>query len=476
MGRRRSFHHRIIHALSAGLADLVPPERHLRVRALVVRQPQVFAAEPLVVPRIEADVALLVVNHPPADDHRGADDPYYDPAEVRRRLDDLFGPVAWAPIGPSIRAALGRTGADLPLHAEDWHNILDVDEWAVDRGRFVADRPVIGRHSRNAPTKWPDSRRDLLAAYPDDPAVLVRILGGADPALKLLGRLPANWTVHPWGALSPRRFLREIDVFVYYHHPGWTEAFGRNIIEALASGAPAVLPPHFEALFEDAALYAQPDRVREIVDGLYGDPGRYRARVAIGEEFADRRFGFRTHIERLTALIGPPSGDRLLPVRAPRARLRGLCVSAEPAGGGSAARLRRLAAALPADAEASFLLASPAFATLAGEAGLAEHVRMEDAPSAAADERLRRRLERTIARQGIDVVVVDGRRPPAGAVAAAREAAIPFAWLRPEEDGEVGGGEAFAAVLPVARGALVADPLAAPSGPAPEGGAPAPPP
>src|SRR4051794_12500301 len=282
MGRRRSFHHRVIHALSAGLPDLAPPERPLRVRALVIRQPQVFAAEPLVVPRIEADVALLVVNHPPADDHRGADDPYYDPAEVHRRLDDLFGPVAWAPIGPSIRAALGRTGADLPLHAEDWHNILDVEEWAVDRGRFVADRPVIGRHSRGAPTKWPDSRRDLLAAYPDDPAVLVRILGGAEPAEQMLGRLPANWTVYPWGALSPPRFLREIDVFVYFHHRGGTGPCGRNIIEPRAGGAPAALPPHFEALFEDAALYTEPAGVREIVERLYRDPAGYRARVAIG--------------------------------------------------------------------------------------------------------------------------------------------------------------------------------------------------
>ena len=158
------------------------------------------------------------------------------------------------------------------MRPTDWFNILDVDEWRTDRTRFAADRPVIGRHSRGDRAKWPVDPAEILAAYPDDDALRVEILGGADPAVRALGRRPRNWTVHPFGSMTPRDFLRRIDFFVYYHHPGWIEAFGRNVIEAMASGCPVILPAHFESTFGDGAHYAQPAGVRTIVERLYDDP------------------------------------------------------------------------------------------------------------------------------------------------------------------------------------------------------------
>ena len=43
MKRRRSFNHKVIHCISTGMAALAPPGRPLKVRALVVRQPRIFA-------------------------------------------------------------------------------------------------------------------------------------------------------------------------------------------------------------------------------------------------------------------------------------------------------------------------------------------------------------------------------------------------------------------------------------------------
>ena len=154
-----------------------------------------LAQAPAVEPRVEADVTLLVVNQGPTDGLQPAARPYYDVATVRDRAEALYGDVLWAPIGPSVRDSLARTGASVRMLPTDWFSILDVDEWRAVRTRFAADRPVIGRHSRGDRAKWPVDPAEILAAYPDDDALRVEILGGADPAVRALGRRPRNWTV-----------------------------------------------------------------------------------------------------------------------------------------------------------------------------------------------------------------------------------------------------------------------------------------
>src|SRR3954447_7114153 len=212
MKRRRSFNHKVIHCISTGMADLAPHGRSLKVRALVVRQPRIFADELLERPRIESDARVMVVNHPPFDGRFPLDNPYYRPAEVRERSEDLFGELLWSPIGPLVREAVEKsaeaTGADLDLAPSDSHNVINVDEWRASRAHYVADRPIIGRHSRAHKAKWLEDPEQILAAYPESDDVAVRILGGADPAIAALGRTPANWTVYPFGAMPPAAFLR----------------------------------------------------------------------------------------------------------------------------------------------------------------------------------------------------------------------------------------------------------------------------
>ena len=109
----------------------------------------------------------------------------------------------------------------------------------------------------------------ILDAYPDDPGYLVRILGGAPFLRDLLGSYPPNWRVWPFNAIPPDRFLSTVDFFVYFHHRQWVEAFGRSIVEAMASGAVAILPRHFAALFGEGAIYAEPHEVRDRVRELH---------------------------------------------------------------------------------------------------------------------------------------------------------------------------------------------------------------
>ena len=115
---------------------------------------------------------------------------HYRPAVVDRIARERFGVASvWAPIGPLVREAVAP---EVPagLREQDWVNIIDVDAWHVDRPGWRSDRPVIGRHSRPSPQKWPTDPEVIEAVYPVDGSAVVKILGGADPAREILGFLP----------------------------------------------------------------------------------------------------------------------------------------------------------------------------------------------------------------------------------------------------------------------------------------------
>ena len=77
--------------------------------------------------------------------------------------------------------------------------------------------------------------------------------------------------------------------------PALVEAFGRNILEAMASGLPAILPPHFRPFFGDAAIYAEPAEVPSVVGQLYADRRAYEDVVARTETWVRARFGYEAH-------------------------------------------------------------------------------------------------------------------------------------------------------------------------------------
>ena len=56
---------------------------------------------------------------------------------------------------------------------------------------------------------------DLAAAYCADRPARVELMGGADKAIAVLGRKPANWTVLRFGAKDARSFLSGLDAFVH---------------------------------------------------------------------------------------------------------------------------------------------------------------------------------------------------------------------------------------------------------------------
>lgn len=226
--------------------------------------------------------------------------PYYDQQDVALTCRQRFGmgPV-WIPISPLVRRKLAESGFS-PLATEDWYPPLDAawDMRTIVRApRQRGEPPVIGRHSRDHPTKWPCTESELRKAYCADSGMLVRFLGGARYAQDLLSTWPSNWEVLEFDSISVNDFLDEIDFLVHYTNSAYVEEFGRNVMEAMARGVPVILPPQFREVFDEAARYAEADEVEGLIRRLWESEADYSGQVNAGLEFVRQKFGAE-HVER----------------------------------------------------------------------------------------------------------------------------------------------------------------------------------
>lgn len=272
---------------------------------LILRYPPILEEFCKFIPCVDAKEIKVIINQPPMSDYGPEGIIRYHLHKCAENIRRYFGKDAtWHPIGPLVRDALHTYHADqlhnINLSDENWHNIIDINGW--DRGpreRGPHDRLRIGRHSRDHEHKWPETAEDILAAYPDRRDVEVCVLGGGKTPGGIVGHIPQNWTVHDFGTLHPRDFLREIDVWVYFANPGWVESFGRTIIEAMAVGVPVILPEMYRPLFQDSVLYATPQTALEMAQRLHADPVGYDRHVAKAKAFAQDNFSYEMHINRV---------------------------------------------------------------------------------------------------------------------------------------------------------------------------------
>lgn len=275
---------------------------------LILRYPPILQEKQIYIPDIEAKRICVIVNQTPMS-HYGPDGIWrYRLEQAARHLREYFGKDGtWYPIGPLVREALHRHHAD-ELHAihladDDWVNIIDVQQWRRPERPPRCGKIRIGRHSRGMAMKWPADPGQLLQIYPDSDPFEVHVLGGADAPRAMLGRLPSNWRVLEFGEMEPRDFLAQLDVFVYYTHPGLVESFGRVIIEAMAVGVPVILPHQYEPLFGKAAIYAEPHQVIDIIRRLMDNEQGYMHQVQMAWEYVGNNFGYQKHYDRIMCTV-----------------------------------------------------------------------------------------------------------------------------------------------------------------------------
>ena len=71
-----------------------------------------------------------------------------------------------------------KSGVQGFIGEDVWYPLLDLSEWTPKAHSRTRERPVIGRHSRDCVTKWPEKELDLRNAFLADSDYDVRILGG----------------------------------------------------------------------------------------------------------------------------------------------------------------------------------------------------------------------------------------------------------------------------------------------------------
>ena len=306
--------------LADGRLQMLRPDDPVDAEMVIARGPSMFGVEQTFAPRVRAKKWLLIANAFHTDPQVSS--MLYAPREIAEQAADLFGHQwSWVPLSSVVRRKMMGADPKLDLAPLTWSNIINTRDWALDRADRLS-RPIrIGRHSRDAPGKWPSTKRDIFDAYPGTSDFEVSIMGGARTARRILGRVPKNWSVLNFGELPPKEFLRGIDIYPYFHHPAMHEAFGRAVLEAIATGAIAILPPYFEGIYSDAALYGEPSDVKEIANRLADDPEYLRERRDSAHTVIEQNFSYDSHVERIKDLIGRPRAQPEFHVnRTPRVR------------------------------------------------------------------------------------------------------------------------------------------------------------
>lgn len=279
--------------IDSGRLQLVRPGENWQAQMALVHHPVLFQNLPRSALPVTAERALLILHHPMFDNDGRRQ---YDLGQVQQNIAATLAPEVYvAPVSPAVRRTLTGHRQDIgPVVEEDWINLLSVSDWPFDPDRTPPDPAhiVVGRHARPHAQKWPDTWEEAASAYCVDwPAIELRILGGGIFLTEHYGRaLPPAWVELPFSPDGVSEFLSGLDFYVYYHSATWLEAFGRTVLEALACGLVTILPPHFEELFREAAVYAEPGDVAQVISGFLDDPDAWQA-----QRLRARRWVVRHH-------------------------------------------------------------------------------------------------------------------------------------------------------------------------------------
>ena len=432
---RRPPHPGVADLIGTGGLIAVPPGTPVTARLACIHHPTVLSDWPAGPCAVRAGQTVIVAHHPPVDATGAVQ---YDTTRIGEVAADLFGPAVWAPVGPAARAAFAALPAALPLTPADWVNVIDPSGWPGARAAPLSARATIGRHSRPGRDKWPDTRADLLAAYPDAPDIRVRLMGWDAGLDRDLGPRPAGWQVLPFGAMPVARFLTSIDYFSYYHGAAWIEAFGRAPLEAMASGLPCLLPPSFADLFHEGAIYSEPEGVADIVRRLHGDPAAWAQQSARAVAVVADLYGPARAVARVAERIGPP--DRTMPRPATPRRTaappetRVLYLTSNGIGMGHLTRCLATARRLPAGVRPVILSMSRAFDVVRAQgiaAGYLPYWRSTGLDEATWHDSLADEIDEAIRFWQPGAVVFDGNLPYAGLMdGLARHPAVWTVWQR----------------------------------------------
>lgn len=290
--------------INAGYVDEVHFDDHLNVKLLLLRYPPILQFFTHDVTNLSIAKFGIVANQAPSE---------MNGQDIRYRVEDCHftakrafkvEPI-WIPQGPQVRRFLEHYLEPKSVADCDLPGVLDIQSWWRDRFGPRSLSPVVGRHSRDDTMKWPDDGAVVRELYRTDGSYDVRILGGAETPLSLLddSLLSTGWTVYDNNEIPVKNFLHSLDFYVFFQHAQAVEAFGRVILEALASGLVVILPRSFQDVFGQAAIYAEPEEVSSLIFEYSSDFALYKKQVQTSRRILESDFSYRSCVERIERLM-----------------------------------------------------------------------------------------------------------------------------------------------------------------------------
>jgi glycosyltransferase involved in cell wall biosynthesis len=197
---------------------------------------------------------------------------------------DLFSPKP-VPRVPAVREVFARLSSRFRRDA------------VAAQAYVKPDSFVVGRLSRDDPMKYhagaPEFYRKLATE-----GMLVRLMGAKSLASNLQGA--SGIEILPQSTIPAHEFLRSLDCFTYRTNPAWTEAWGRVVIEAMATGLPVVVHANggYAQLIrhgENGFLFHRDDEAIRHIRNLAKSPSQrisvgMAARETIVELLSDKAF------------------------------------------------------------------------------------------------------------------------------------------------------------------------------------------
>jgi len=366
--------------IEEGSVVLLDPDLSISAKLIIATDPILFTHLPKRFLQLDARLRIILVREGPVN----ADgDAMYDWSRITRHATEVLGgPILFAPVHQTVRHQLNDLDPRPRLTDENWHDVVDAEQWRQTRDGFCGSRPVVGRLGETIADAWPTNAAALLAAYPDDRQVAVRLLGGGPILKDVVRAYPHNWEVLSSEDTNSKHFLSGLDFYIHTQHPNRANVLDPSILEAMASGAVAILPPSFEPIFGDAAVYAELDQIETAIWRYYKDRAAYLAQSRAGANIVREAFSPIRLIDRVRALIGSPKQDlhagpphqQRTPVGPPRGRRRVLFITINGVGMGHLTRMLAIARRCPEPIEPVFLTMSQALKVVREQGFLAEYV------------------------------------------------------------------------------------------------------
>jgi UDP:flavonoid glycosyltransferase YjiC (YdhE family) len=286
--RNRTMNASVLAEIKSTKTIIVPQNERPRARVALLYHPSLLDKGVHCRNRFDAEACYLVVHQTV----RNRDGQRAFPSDHWSTLlaDWYSHSLKLLPVSALVREDLAGNGLSHALHASNWENLIDLDDYPEKPSRGPKPRLIIGRHSRPSADKWP-SLSVATTCYPQSPDFSFRMMGVPKPFMDQFEDLPSNWQVLPFSKEPVSGFLRGLDIYSYFHSPALVEAFGYGVLEALATGLPCVLPPYMESSFSDACLYAEPDEAPLVYERLRTDPCLLETTCRKGRAFVEERYG-----------------------------------------------------------------------------------------------------------------------------------------------------------------------------------------